>query len=163
LTRSRHRARVSATRESPQARAKRKLRRKNYETNCNSVVLLASVVSPIARRARLPCPSPPRTQSTCPRRVLSCDLEWHFRVLSDRDDLGWASASVGLATYDGNGTTTVRQTIRRNGVTTQDLFAGPTVVASYEVDPDCAGRLVNPDGTVFGHFVSLMEAKNSSA
>src|SRR5467141_2128581 len=62
-------------------------------------------------------------------------------------------ASVGLATYDGNGTTTVRQTIRRNGVTTQDLFAGPTVVASYEVDPDCAGRLVNPDGSVFGHFV----------
>jgi len=34
-----------------------------------------------------------------------------------------------------------------------DLFAGPTVVASYEVDPDCAGRLVNPDGSVFGHFV----------
>lgn len=62
-------------------------------------------------------------------------------------------ASVGIATYDGKGTTTARQTIRRNGVTTQDLFTGPTVVASYEVDPDCAGRLVNPDGSVFGHFV----------
>ncbi len=62
-------------------------------------------------------------------------------------------AAVGIATYDGNGTTTVRQTIRRNGVTTQDLFTDPIVVASYEVDPDCAGRLVNPDGSVFGHLV----------
>lgn len=62
-------------------------------------------------------------------------------------------ASVGIATYDGHGTTTTRQTIRKNGVTTQDLFTGPTQVASYEVDPDCAGRLLNPDGSVFSHFV----------
>jgi hypothetical protein len=62
-------------------------------------------------------------------------------------------ASVGIATYDGNGTTTTRQTIRKNGVTTQDLFTGPTQVASYEVDPDCAGRLLNPDGSAFSHFV----------
>jgi hypothetical protein len=62
-------------------------------------------------------------------------------------------ASVGIATYDGNGTTTTRQTIRKNGVTTQDLFTGSTQVASYEVDPDCAGRLLNPDGSAFSHFV----------
>lgn len=62
-------------------------------------------------------------------------------------------ASVGIATYDGNGTTTTRQTIRKNGVTTQDLFTGPTQVASYEIDPDCAGRLLNPDGSAFSHFV----------
>ena len=62
-------------------------------------------------------------------------------------------ASVGIATYDGNGTTTTRQTIRKNGETTQDLFTGPTQVASYEVDPDCAGRLLNPDGSAFSHFV----------
>jgi hypothetical protein len=68
-------------------------------------------------------------------------------------------ASVGIATYDGNGTTTVRQTIRKNGVTTQDLFTGPTQVASYEVDPDCAGRLLNPDGSAFSHFVVVDRGK----
>jgi hypothetical protein len=60
---------------------------------------------------------------------------------------------VGIATYDGHGTTITRQTIRKNGVTTQDLFTGQPQVASYEVDPDCAGRLINPDGSAFGHFV----------
>jgi hypothetical protein len=62
-------------------------------------------------------------------------------------------ASVGIATYDGHGITATRQTIRKNGITTQDLFTGPTQVASYEVDPDCAGRLLNPDGSAFSHFV----------
>jgi len=67
---------------------------------------------------------------------------------------GGPLAAVGIATYDGNGTTTVRQTIRKNGVTTSDnLFTGPAGVASYEIDPDCAGRLVNPDGTDAAHFV----------
>jgi hypothetical protein len=63
-------------------------------------------------------------------------------------------AAVGIATFDGTGAvTTARQTIRKNGVTTQDLFTTPTSVASYEIDPDCAGRLLNPDGSAFAHFV----------
>ncbi len=68
-------------------------------------------------------------------------------------------ASVGIATYDGHGITTTRQTVRKNGVTIQDLFTGPTQVASYEVDPDCAGRLLNPDGSVFSHFVVVDRGK----
>jgi len=66
---------------------------------------------------------------------------------------------VGIATYDGHGITTTRQTVRKNGVTIQDLFTGPTQVASYEVDPDCAGRLLNPDGSVFSHFVVVDRGK----
>jgi len=48
---------------------------------------------------------------------------------------------------------TARQTIRRNGVTTSDLFATPAASSVYEVDPDCAGRGFLPDGSVFVHFV----------
>ena len=63
-------------------------------------------------------------------------------------------AAVGIATLDGTGAGTARQTIRKNGVTTSDLFASPTAVGSaYEVDPNCAGRLLSPDGSVAGHFV----------
>lgn len=63
-------------------------------------------------------------------------------------------AAVGIATFDGTGAVSAaRQTIRKNGVTTQDLFTGPTLPGPYEVDSDCAGRFLNSDGTVFGHFV----------
>ena len=63
-------------------------------------------------------------------------------------------AAVGLITFDGTGAHSPgRQTIRRNGVTVQDLFADPPVDGPYEVDPDCAGRFLSFDGTVAGHFV----------
>ena len=59
-----------------------------------------------------------------------------------------------IDTFDGTGAhSPARQTIRRNGVPTADLFADPPVDGPYEVDPDCAGRLLNFDGTVAGHFV----------
>ena len=59
-------------------------------------------------------------------------------------------AAVGIATFDGKGG---RQTIRKNGITISDFFTDPALSGPYEVDPDCAGRFLNPDGTVFGHFV----------
>jgi hypothetical protein len=63
-------------------------------------------------------------------------------------------AAVGLGTFDGTGAhSPARQTIRRNGVTVRDLFADAAVDGPYEVDPDCAGRFVNFDGSVAGHFV----------
>src|SRR6267143_1774683 len=60
---------------------------------------------------------------------------------------------VGISTRDGNGHATARLTIRRNGVTTSDLFTTPATQGTYEVDPDCTGRELNPDGSVFIHFV----------
>jgi hypothetical protein len=63
-------------------------------------------------------------------------------------------AAVGIATFDGTGAvSTARQTIRKNGITVSDLFTDPALSGPYEVDSDCAGRFLNPDGTVFGHFV----------
>jgi hypothetical protein len=62
-------------------------------------------------------------------------------------------AAVGIATFDGAGVTTARQTIRKNGATTSDLFTDPALVGTYEVDPDCAGRGFLPDGSVFFHCV----------
>jgi len=60
---------------------------------------------------------------------------------------------VGFSTFDGKGSSTGRQTIRRNGVTTADLFTTPAGPGIYEVDPDCAARFFFPDGSVFGHAV----------
>ncbi len=54
------------------------------------------------------------------------------------------TTAVGFVTYDGNGFGSGPQTIRRNGVTTSDLFTDPPVGGPYEVDPDCAGRLLAP-------------------
>jgi hypothetical protein len=68
-------------------------------------------------------------------------------------------AAVGIATYDGKGNSTARQTIRRNGVTTADLFTTPASPSTYEIDPDCAGREINPDGSVFAHFVVVEGGK----
>ena len=63
-------------------------------------------------------------------------------------------AAVGLITFDGTGAhSPARQTIRRNGVTVRDLFADPALDGPYEVDPDCAGRFLNFDGSVAGHFM----------
>jgi hypothetical protein len=63
-------------------------------------------------------------------------------------------AAVGIATFDGTGAVgTARQTIRKNGVTTSDIFTDPALTGPYEVDPDCAARFLNPDGSVFAHAV----------
>ena len=64
-------------------------------------------------------------------------------------------AAVGLVTFDGTGAHgSARQTIRKNGVTVVDnLFTGAPSEGPYEVDPNCAGRLLNSDGTVAGNFV----------
>jgi hypothetical protein len=62
-------------------------------------------------------------------------------------------AAVGIATFDGKGVGTARQTIRKNGVTTSDLFTNPPLEGPYEVDSDCAARFLNPDGSVFAHAV----------
>jgi hypothetical protein len=61
--------------------------------------------------------------------------------------------AVGIATFDGAGTSTGIQTIRKNGVTTSDLFTDPPLTGNYEVETNCAGKLLNPDGSVFGHLV----------
>lgn len=63
-------------------------------------------------------------------------------------------AAVGIATFDGTGAVaTARQTIRKNGVTTSDLFSDPPLEGPYEVDPDCTARFLTSDGTVFAHAV----------
>jgi hypothetical protein len=62
-------------------------------------------------------------------------------------------AAVGIATFDGQGNTSARQTIRKNGVTTSDLFADPPLLGLYQVDADCAGRFLTPDSSVFAHIV----------
>ena len=62
-------------------------------------------------------------------------------------------AAVGIATFDGKGTGTARQTIRKNGITTSDLFSNPAIESPYEVDSDCAARFLNPDGSAFAHAV----------
>ena len=62
-------------------------------------------------------------------------------------------AAVGIAIFDGKGAATARQTIRKNGVTTSDLFTNPPIEGPYEVDSDCAARFLNPDGSVFAHAV----------
>jgi hypothetical protein len=61
--------------------------------------------------------------------------------------------AVGIATFDGAGTSAAIQTIRKNGVTTSDLFTDPPSVGPYEVDANCAGRALTPDGSVFAHLV----------
>jgi hypothetical protein len=61
--------------------------------------------------------------------------------------------AVGIATFDGAGTSAAIQTIRKNGVTTSDLFTDPPFVGPYEVDANCAGRTLTPDGSVFAHLV----------
>lgn len=69
-------------------------------------------------------------------------------------------AAVGLETFDGTGAhSPARQTIRRNGVAVRDLFADPPLDGPYEVDPDCAGRFLNFDGSVAGHFVVVNGGK----
>src|SRR5882762_11482817 len=68
-------------------------------------------------------------------------------------------AAVGIATYDGNGNSTARQTTRRNGVTTADLFTTPAFPSTYEINPDCTGRGFNPDGSVFVHIVIVEGGK----
>jgi hypothetical protein len=62
-------------------------------------------------------------------------------------------AAVGIATFDGKGGSTARQTIRKNGITVADLFTDPALSGPYQVDPDCAARFLNPDGSVFAHAV----------
>ena len=62
-------------------------------------------------------------------------------------------AAVGIATFDGSGFSTARQTIPKNPITVNDLITDPALSGPYQVDPDCAARFLNPDGSVFAHAV----------
>ena len=62
-------------------------------------------------------------------------------------------ASVGITEFDGAGSSSAQQTIRKNGITTSDLFNSSAATAPYDVDSNCAGRILNPDGSAFAHFV----------
>ena len=64
-------------------------------------------------------------------------------------------AAVGFLTFDGEGSHSLaRQTIRKGGITVFDnLFTGPILDGPYDVDSDCRGKLLNPDGTASGYFV----------
>ncbi len=61
--------------------------------------------------------------------------------------------AVGIATFDGRGSSSFAQTIRVNGEETEDLFTDGSVDASYSVDSNCAAQFLNPDGSAFGHAV----------
>jgi hypothetical protein len=72
-------------------------------------------------------------------------------------------AAAGIATFDGKGGSTARQTIRKNGITASDLFTDPPLSGPYEVDSDCAGRVLNPNGTASPILWSSTAATNSSS
>ena len=61
--------------------------------------------------------------------------------------------AVGIATFDGAGTSTAIQTIRKKGQTTSDLFTDPGITAPYQIEPNCAGKLLASDGSIFAEFV----------
>ena len=61
--------------------------------------------------------------------------------------------AVGIATFDGAGNSTAIQTIRKNGKTTSDLFTDPGIAAPYQIEPNCAGKLLSSDGSIFAEFV----------
>ena len=68
-------------------------------------------------------------------------------------------AGIGIATFDGAGTSTAIQTVRKNGVTTSDLFTDSPFIAPYEIDQSCAGRFLHPDGSIFAEFVVVDKGK----
>jgi hypothetical protein len=70
-------------------------------------------------------------------------------------------AAVGQIVYDGQGNFTTRQTIRRNGVTTRDLFNDPPLTGTYQIDPDCTGRGYASDGTLIDHMVVTDNGKEA--
>jgi hypothetical protein len=61
--------------------------------------------------------------------------------------------AVGIATFDGAGTSTAIQTIRKKGQTTSDLFTDPGITAPYQIEPNCAGKLLASDGSIFAELV----------
>jgi hypothetical protein len=81
-------------------------------------------------------------------------LEGAYGFYRSGSESGAPEAAIGLATFDGTGAVaSARQTIRRNGVTASDLFATPSAAGPYEVNPNCTGKLFNPDGSVLAHLV----------
>ena len=61
--------------------------------------------------------------------------------------------AVGIATFDGAGTSTAIQTIRKNAQTTSDLFSDPGITGPYQIEPNCAGKALASDGSIFAEFV----------
>jgi len=81
-------------------------------------------------------------------------LEGAYGFYRSGTESGAPEAATGLATFDGTGAVaSARQTIRRNGLTTSDLFATPPAAGPYEVNPNCTGKLFNADGSVLAHLV----------
>ncbi|MGB2627514.1 MAG: hypothetical protein WAK20_12055 [Candidatus Acidiferrum sp.] len=66
---------------------------------------------------------------------------------------GGPLAAVGYTIFDGHGGSSTFQTIRNDGLTTEDLFTDGSYDAFYSVDRNCTGKFINPDQSVFGHAV----------
>src|SRR5215467_6272700 len=58
-------------------------------------------------------------------------------------------AAVGFITFDGNGNFMATQSISRNGVFTFDSSSS----SSYELEPDCTGKLFTPTGDEVARLV----------
>lgn len=63
--------------------------------------------------------------------------------------------AVGVGTYDGVSFFTATQTTSRNGVFTQGSFGG-----TYEINADCSGRLLSPDGDSVIAYISVVDGGN---
>ena len=61
-------------------------------------------------------------------------------------------AAVGTGSFDGVGTFEISQMTSRNGTFTQGGFGG-----TYEVNGDCTGRWLTPDGQGLGGFFVLLK------
>ena len=87
-------------------------------------------------------------------RCSNSSLEGTYGFYRSGTRSGDPVAAISFGTFDGTGAVaTASQTVRRNGVTTSDLFVTPPAAGAYEVDPDCTGKFLNPDGSDLAHIV----------
>ena len=68
-------------------------------------------------------------------------------------------AAVGYTIFDGRGGSSTFQTIRNDGLTTEDLFTDGSYDALYSVERNCTAKFINPDLSVFGHAVIVGEGE----
>ena len=61
--------------------------------------------------------------------------------------------AFGIVDFDGAGNSSFRQTIRVDGETTEDFFTSGATDATYEVHSNCAVKLIDSTGFVFGEAV----------
>lgn len=121
---------------------------RTFLCQCTLVCVVSAAIG--GARAEAQQPEPPRHAPLATRCDVA-DMRGNYGFFRSGTVTQGPLAAVGLGQFDGSGNATINQMTSRNGTFSQGSFP-----LRYDINADCTGTWMTPDGTgLIGYFVLL--------